>query len=55
MAKREELWSRIYAGDHWPRMQHARMDRFHVLRKLDRKYLPAELEEVGQMALGMID
>lgn len=50
-----ELWVTIHAGEEGKKMDAARVDRFHIQRKLEGKYTPGEIEEVGRVALGMID
>lgn len=50
-----ELWVTIHAGEEGKKMDAARVDRFNIQRKLDGKYTAAEIEEVGQVALGMMD
>lgn len=48
-----EAWTTVYTGDR--DFEKFRSDRFDVNRKLAGKYTKAEIEEVGQLALGMLN
>lgn len=49
-----EAWTAVYTGDRQGFERH-RSDRVDVKRKLAGKYTAAEIEEIGQAALGMMD
>lgn len=49
-----ELWVTIHAGEEGPKMDTARVDRFHIQRKLEGRYTAEEIERIGQVALGMM-
>lgn len=49
-----ETWVLIHAGEGGPEMDRARVDRFHVNRKLLGKYTKEEIEDVGSAALRLL-
>ena len=49
-----EAWTAVYAGDRQD-FERNKPARFDVKRKLAGKYTKAEIEEVGQVALSMMD
>lgn len=55
IAKALDLWLTIYAGEFGPEVDEARVDRLHVARKLGGKYTKAEVEEIGSIALKMME
>lgn len=50
-----ETWSRIYAGETGEDVERQRVDRFNVQRKLEEKYTTAELQDLAQAALDLMD
>lgn len=54
VGKALELWVTIHAGEEGPEMDRARVDRFHVQRKLEGKYTAQEVEGAGRVALEMM-
>ena len=54
VGKAIETWTRIYQGEEGPEMDAARANRFNVQRKLEGKYTEREVQEAGEVALGMM-
>lgn len=50
-----ETWSTVYAGDKAENHQSKVMSRFNVIRHMEGKYTAAEIEEIGQAALDLMD
>lgn len=55
MLEAAATWRRIHAGDMGEKAEHKRVDRFNLVRQLEGKYTKAEREEIGAMALELLE
>lgn len=50
-----DTWASVHAGDLDAETERCRVDRFQVLRKLSGRYLNVELEQIGPLALALLE
>ena len=50
-----DTWASVHAGNLDDETERCRVDRFQVLRKLAGKYIDVELEQIGPLALELLE